>query len=229
VVLVPGHIVVTYEENVPPHQQLLSITSFTSLDTYWKPIRRIAYFLADTPFQAHVHERLEFDKRPLLKISDPKLLAFPSPLHRDTFRIVIYVTGSGILETSKGSLAEEARKSMGLRFPTDSSEGAALISYRLSLTKCPETLYTCVQTSAVPAPDQLRAPQSSYAGYCLRPTVLPVLGTAIVDARHRRAGKVFAHKRTVLTRNLGQKFMYLSCSGAVVVVEGSSVTVSYYT
>ncbi|KAJ7628017.1 hypothetical protein DFH06DRAFT_1442429 [Mycena polygramma] len=99
-ILIPGHIVATYSDSTPPHQQLLTVVTLDSLSPYWRPLSAIDLDTRLLPRRSGsglllaVHERLEWQGEPLCNATlHLKLSAFPSPLHDDAHKIVIYACG----------------------------------------------------------------------------------------------------------------------------------------
>ncbi|KAJ7916397.1 hypothetical protein B0H13DRAFT_1871285 [Mycena leptocephala] len=232
VVLIPDHIVVTYAHSAEPYQQLLAITSFSSLDPHWKSFRTSKISLRhqldspDIPFVKH--EWLKYERRPLCNATGYlTLAAFPSILHRDSYTIVLYACGN-IHRESNQSLAGRVRD---LVRRGETEPCTVLFSYRISPAS-PSRLWNGLLTSAINATPALRARRLSYAGYCVnageRVEIDSSAGTAVVDARPGRAGRVELHARTVLSHGSGWECMRLSSSWAVMVLKGSSIVVSYY-
>lgn len=232
VVLVPDHIVVTYAHSTEPYQQLLAITSFSSLDPHWKSSRTSKISLRhqldspDIPFVKH--EWLKYERRPLCNTTGYlTLAAFPSILHRNAYKIVLYACGN-IRRESSQSLAGPVRDLVRRR---ETDPCAVLFSYRISPASS-SRLWNGLLTSVISATPALRTPRLSYAGYCVNAGEGVEIDlsavTAVMDARPGRAGRVELHARTVLSHEPGWECMRLSSSGALMVLKGSSIFVSDY-
>lgn len=233
--LVPGHIVVTYADSSEPHQQLLAITAFSSLEAHWKPLDGIKLsnqlYSQNIPFLAH--ERLEHMALPLCNTTAHlKLSAFPSVVHGAAYKIVLYGCENEGARPSEHRLVGRVLDLMLFRPQAHEKRSrAALLVYRLSPPTFLSKPWNFVLTSAISAAPALSSPRLSYAGYCVNAGERELLnldtGTAVVDARGERAGRSTGHARTVLRRKRGEQCMRLSSSGAVMVLKGGSISVSY--
>jgi hypothetical protein len=224
---------VTYGDDSPPYQQLLTVTALASLA--WKPLQGSRFDNEPPHIPFTVHETLEYEHKPLCDTtSSLKLVAFPSPLRRDTYEVVIYACEPAIEvpEVPKQTLATRVRHVMRRSPSPEPEPRAVLLSYWLSLPVSPDQSCGWLLKSAVPATPGLSDERLSYAGYCLDTgehwSDWDPAGRAIVDARRRRAGTVSAPRRVVLERESEWQQMGLSSSGAVMVQKGSSIIVSYY-
>ncbi|KAJ6578306.1 hypothetical protein B0H19DRAFT_1338446 [Mycena capillaripes] len=235
-VLIPGHIVVTYADSSEPHQQLLAVTAFNSLETHWKPLDGInlnnQLYSQNIPFLAH--ERLEHVALPLCDTTAYlKLSAFPSIVHGAAYKIVLYGCENKGARPSEDWLVGRVLDLMLVRPQThETRPRAALLVYRLSPPTLLSKPWNFVLTSAISAAPALSSPRISYAGYCVNAGEREQLnlgsGTAVVDARGERAGRSTGHVRTVLRRGREEQCMRLSSSGAVMVLKGGSIAVSYW-
>ncbi|KAJ6562040.1 hypothetical protein B0H19DRAFT_1143386 [Mycena capillaripes] len=221
VVLTPTHLVLTHGAIGPPNQQLLAIMSFDSLVPYWNPLREFDFNNQLTPgkMSCAVYERLEYEGRPLCGITTHLSLAvFQSPLHRDSYKIVLYACEN-----------KKPQKVLMRLQPPMAEPRAVLLSYRFSPPMHPGEKCGWYWTSAVPAVPILLAPPISYASYCLQDTADGLTWSPeVLDVRCKRAGAVSGDMRTVLTQPREWACMLLSSSGAVIAVVNNCIMVAYY-
>ncbi|KAJ7817560.1 hypothetical protein B0H13DRAFT_2379595 [Mycena leptocephala] len=153
-VLIPGYILVTYRDNTPPHELLLTVTEISSLSTHWKPLQEFSLSnpLPSTDIRTLVHIKLEYNGRPLGD-TDVYLSALPSALHRDGHDIVVFVEQTEGPRPSRIPLSSPMRHvaaSTATTLPLAPADHRGLISYRLISSDPPGGLCGWRLVSAVP-------------------------------------------------------------------------------
>ncbi|KAJ7806370.1 hypothetical protein B0H13DRAFT_2387112 [Mycena leptocephala] len=172
-VLIRNHIVVTYPANAPPYQQLLTVTSLEHFGPYWAPLEslHLTHQLSGQCIPFSAHAKLEHENRPICNVTIyVKLCVFPSPLHRDGYKISVYTDDNLLYTPSRPPPSLSAQLGRVMRFgratpaPADKHR-AALLSYTLTPPIFPEKSGQWRLNTAARAVPRLYDPSLSYAGY----------------------------------------------------------------
>ncbi|KAJ7894582.1 hypothetical protein B0H13DRAFT_2036088 [Mycena leptocephala] len=141
----------------------MAVTILESLNSYWRPLEGTVSFknqlrAQHIPFV--VHETLQHENRPLSHVTMYlKLCAFASPLHRQTYKILVYAhPHPNWFYAQKESLGAKVRRIIRLgRWNPAYTLQAVLLSYTLSLPSSPDSPCHWRRIAAVRYPDERKS------------------------------------------------------------------------
>ncbi|KAJ7127275.1 hypothetical protein C8R43DRAFT_1028205 [Mycena crocata] len=219
-ILVPGHLVLTYESAARYGMHALLVCTILSLARLWVPITsmRLQDRVTESALTPLAHELLTFRGAPLMRLLNVQLRTQASPLRHDLYHITFYGTGwiqgppparwslKGAVQTLKKGRPKEVR-------------GAVLLSYDLDVSaSAPASIWRHV--SSLPATITIHNPISFARYTCHAEGSTPVVLHALSDRKLVLSPQV---------RGEGTPVDLAPYGGTVALLTDEYVIISYYT
>ncbi|KAJ7761616.1 hypothetical protein DFH07DRAFT_423821 [Mycena maculata] len=230
-ILLPGHLGITYADLEPPHQQILTIHTFDSLASFWRPISGMSFWdrVYSRQLSPVVRQPLEFRSVAVRNAQFVEFRALENPVRPGIYEIIVhakdYIPAPQPRSINNFLRIRFGRAQMPQATPEPQIRRSVLFSYSLDLSGQSGVHPAWRLLSAVPADLQVRGAAITFSHYCVDRS-FPM----VIDALPKRDG--VAHRngqRVMIPYQRTCKDIFIApYSGAVVSLMGPLLSISYY-
>ncbi|KAF7365928.1 hypothetical protein MVEN_00468000 [Mycena venus] len=244
VAFVPGNIIFTTGTVEPPHDQLITVYTLSSIASRWRDLSELetnaypadrALHIGPEDIRPAVVERLKHKNtvfryptnlRDVPEGLSVHMMLHPNPIRHHAYKLTIYASDAA-LSTEKLSFKDTLRQRFGRG--SRRATGGMLFTYKLIVGSPPEHTLSWTKISVFPTSPQLMTPLS-YAGHAVIYPSGSSNYTKVVNPRLWRPRFSWNHQTTrdAVVICSGSRRISLADTGAVLVIKPPQIEILYY-